>query len=184
MAQSRNKVRIIGGEHRRRLLSFPDAEGLRPTPDRVRETVFNWLGQTLHGKRCLDLFAGSGALGFEAASRHAARVVMVERARPVIMALKENQRILGAANIEVVPMDAQHFVSGCRERFDVIFLDPPYGADLLPSLLPAMAELLADGGVVYFEARTWPDTTGWTVLRQDKAGQVHYGLLGKVADGD
>ncbi|XLM20591.1 RsmD family RNA methyltransferase, partial [Chromobacterium piscinae] len=83
MSQSRNKVRIIGGEFRRRLLPFPEAEGLRPTPDRVRETLFNWLGQDLYGKNCLDLFAGSGALGFEAASRSARRVVMVEKSRKV-----------------------------------------------------------------------------------------------------
>ncbi|WP_199103005.1 16S rRNA (guanine(966)-N(2))-methyltransferase RsmD [Aquitalea sp. ASV11] len=177
MNQQRNKVRIIGGQYRRRLLPFPDAEGLRPTPDRVRETVFNWLGQELYGKRCLDLFAGSGALGFEAASREAARVVMVEKSRKVVESLKANRQLLAATHIDVVAMDAMHYVQGCREIFDVIFLDPPYDSTLLQQVLPLTAALLAEDGVVYFEARHWPEAlSGWEVIKQDKAASVHYAL--------
>ncbi|WP_062788309.1 16S rRNA (guanine(966)-N(2))-methyltransferase RsmD [Aquitalea pelogenes] len=177
MNQQRNKVRIIGGQYRRRLLPFPDAEGLRPTPDRVRETVFNWLGQELYGKRCLDLFAGSGALGFEAASREAARVVMVEKSRKVVESLKANRQLLSATHIDVVAMDAMHYVQGCREKFDVIFLDPPYDSTLLQQVLPLTAALLAEDGVVYFEARHWPEAlSGWEVIKQDKAASVHYAL--------
>ncbi|UTH75433.1 16S rRNA (guanine(966)-N(2))-methyltransferase RsmD [Chromobacterium sp. IIBBL 290-4] len=179
MSQARNKVRIIGGEHRRRLLPFPDAEGLRPTPDRVRETLFNWLGQDLHGKSCLDLFAGSGALGFEAASRGARRVVMVEKSRKVYESLRDNRQLLSAAAIDVVNGDALLYLKNGRERFDVIFLDPPYDSDLLAQALPLLAGLLADDGVVYMEARQWPEALpdGWDCVRQDKAGTVHYGLL-------
>ncbi|MBV8679973.1 MAG: 16S rRNA (guanine(966)-N(2))-methyltransferase RsmD [Aquitalea sp.] len=177
MNQQRNKVRIIGGQYRRRLLPFPDAEGLRPTPDRVRETVFNWLGQELYGKRCLDLFAGSGALGFEAASREAARVVMVEKSRKVAESLKANRQLLAAASIDIVPMDAMHYLKSCREKFDVIFLDPPYDSDLLQQALPLLASLLAEGGVLYFEARHWPEEMAdWHIEKQGKAGMVHYAL--------
>ncbi|PXX49833.1 MULTISPECIES: 16S rRNA (guanine(966)-N(2))-methyltransferase RsmD [Aquitalea] len=177
MNQQRNKVRIIGGQYRRRLLPFPDAEGLRPTPDRVRETVFNWLGQELYGKRCLDLFAGSGALGFEAASREAARVVMVEKSRKVAESLKANRQLLAAHAIEVVPMDALHYLKSCREQFDIIFVDPPYDSSLLLQTLPMLQAVLAVDGVLYFEARHWPDSLpGWQIIKQDKAGMVHYAL--------
>lgn len=178
MSQQRNKVRIIGGNFRRRLLPFPDSEGLRPTPDRVRETLFNWLGQSLHGKQCLDLFAGSGALGFEAASREARRVVMVEKSRKVAESLKANQRDLAAGAIEVLGMDALQFVRSSRERFDVIFLDPPYDSDLLQQVMPLLEPLLAEDGLVYVEARHWPEAfPGWETLRAGKAGTVHFGLL-------
>lgn len=177
MNQQRNKVRIIGGQYRRRLLPFPDAEGLRPTPDRVRETVFNWLGQDMHGKHCLDLFAGSGALGFEAASRGAGRVVMVEKSRKVAESLKANQQLLAATHIDVVAMDALLYLKSCRERFDVIFLDPPYDSTLLQQVLPLVGALLAQDGVLYFEARYWPESLpAWQIDRQDQAGSVHYAL--------
>ena len=183
MNQQRNKVRIIGGQYRRRLLPFPDAEGLRPTPDRVRETVFNWLGQELHGKRCLDLFAGSGALGFEAASRAATRVVMVEKTRKVAESLKANRQLLAAAAIEVVPMDALLYLKSCREQFDIIFADPPYDSSLLQQVLPLLQPLLATDGVLYFEARHWPESLpGWQLVKQDKAGMVHYALIRPIAE--
>lgn len=183
MSQSRNTVRIIGGEYRRRLLPFPDAQGLRPTPDRVRETLFNWLGQQLYGKVCLDLFAGSGALGFEAASREARRVVMVEKSRAVAESLKANRLLLSAAAIDVVPLDALAYLKACRERFDVVFVDPPFDSDLLTQVLPVLAPLLSEDGVVYVEARRWPEAlAGWEVLKQAKAGQVHYGLLRRVVE--
>ncbi|HEY9102179.1 16S rRNA (guanine(966)-N(2))-methyltransferase RsmD [Chitinimonas sp.] len=175
--RGRNQLRIIGGEYRRRILPFPDGDGLRPTTDRVRETLFNWLGQELHGQSCLDLFAGSGALGFEAASRGAARVVMVELARPALQALRDNSRLLGATVVEVVQADALSWLGRCSEQFDVVFLDPPFASDLLPRVLAVLAPCLAPGARVYIESAQWPELPGWRVLRQGKAGVAHYGLL-------
>ncbi|MDN3577856.1 16S rRNA (guanine(966)-N(2))-methyltransferase RsmD [Chitinimonas viridis] len=172
-----NQLRIIGGEYRRRILPFPDSEGLRPTPDRVRETLFNWLGQELHGQRCLDLFAGSGALGFEAASRGAARVVMVEQARPVLQALRSNQQSLGAQAVDIVAADALAWLARCTEQFDVIFLDPPFAGDLLPKVLALLPPIMAVDAHVYVETASWPVLSGWTRLREGKAGVVQYGLL-------
>jgi 16S rRNA (guanine966-N2)-methyltransferase len=177
MNQQRNRVRIIGGDWRRRQLTFPESAGLRPTPDRVRETVFNWLGQDLDGKCCLDLFAGSGAMGFEAASRRAARVVLVEKSRAVAAALQANQQQLRMPNLEVLCQDALYYLKGCRQRFDVVFLDPPYDSDLLAQVLPQLPALLAPQAVVYLEARAWPALEGWSELRRDQAGMVRYGLI-------
>ena len=173
-----NKVRIIGGELRSRMISLPDAEGLRPTPDRVRETLFNWLGQTLYGRTCLDLFAGSGALGFEAASRGAERVVMVERNPAVLRALQDNVKKLGCANVFVQGQDGLEFVSRDAQQYDVIFLDPPFQSDYLPRLLEILPQRLNKNGVVYAEsgaAITVPPP--WQVIKSGKAGQVHYQLL-------
>jgi 16S rRNA (guanine966-N2)-methyltransferase len=173
-----NKVRIIGGELRSRMISLPDAEGLRPTPDRVRETLFNWLGQTLYGRTCLDLFAGSGALGFEAASRGAERVVMVERNPAVLRALQDNVKKLGCANVFVQGQDGLEFVSRDAQQYDVIFLDPPFQSDYLPRLLEILPQRLNKNGVVYVEsgaAITVPPP--WQVIKSGKAGQVHYQLL-------
>lgn len=175
----RNKVRIIGGDWRRRQLSFPDGEGLRPTPDRVRETLFNWLGQELTGMHCLDLFAGSGALGFEAASRGAARVTLVELSRPALQALRHNQTELAAKNLQVVAADARQFVRQDQAHYDVIFLDPPFASTLAGELLPALRERLRDGGHLYLECATVPDLSGWQVHRQGRAGKVEYLLLKK-----
>ncbi|MBI5430441.1 MAG: 16S rRNA (guanine(966)-N(2))-methyltransferase RsmD [Nitrosomonadales bacterium] len=173
-----NKVRIIGGELRSRMISFPDAEGLRPTPDRVRETLFNWLGQTMYGRTCLDLFAGSGALGFEAASRGAERVVMVERNRAVLRALQENVKKLGCANVFVHAQDGLEFASRDAQRYDVIFLDPPFQSDYLPRLLEILSQRLNEKGVVYVESGAAIEVPPqWQVIKSGKAGQVHYQLL-------
>ena len=175
-----NKVRIIGGTHRSRLIEFPDAEGLRPTPDRVRETLFNWLGQTLHGKRCLDLFAGSGALGFEAASRGAEQVVMVENNRAVFRSLQENERKLGLSNVALQCADGLKFAANENVAFDIIFLDPPFQSECLPLLMPKLAGLLTAEGVVYVESGAEFDAgEGWHVFKQGKAGAVHHQLLGR-----
>lgn len=174
----RNQVRIIGGEWKRRLLTFPDQQGLRPTADRVRETVFNWLGQDLTGLSCLDLFAGSGALGFEAASRHARQVVMVDLARPVIAALRKNAETLGAGGrVEIVATSAVAYLQSASQRFDVIFVDPPFASDLLAQVLPLLARCLGDGGHVYIESASLPVLPPeWQVKRQGKAGKVFYML--------
>jgi 16S rRNA (guanine966-N2)-methyltransferase len=173
-----NKVRIIGGSHRRRLIEFSDAEGLRPTPDRVRETLFNWLGQTLDGRRCLDLFAGSGALGFEAASRGASEVVMVELNRLVHRQLQENIKKLGFSNIALRSDDGLEFAKQQNRPFDVIFLDPPFNSDYLPKLMPLLANMLTGEGMVYLESgeKFEPDAA-WQVIKQARAGAVFYQLL-------
>lgn len=174
-----NKIRIIGGELRSRIITFPDAEGLRPTPDRVRETLFNWLGQTLYGRSCLDLFAGSGVLGFEAASRGADRVVMVEKNPHVFSALQDNAARLGCDNLAISCRDGLEFASRDAEKYDVIFLDPPFKGDYLPELLRVLPQRLNEGGVVYVESGAAPVVAPpWQVLKSGRAGQVHYQLIG------
>ncbi|MBV1774401.1 16S rRNA (guanine(966)-N(2))-methyltransferase RsmD [Burkholderiaceae bacterium DAT-1] len=172
-----NQVRIIGGDFRRRMISFPDGEGLRPTPDRVRETLFNWLGQELHGQTCLDMFAGSGALGFEAASRGAKRVVMLELARTASNQLKANKDLLKATSAEVIQGDSLAWLARSTESFDVVFLDPPYASTLLDQALPLVRDRVHADSRVYLECASLPDLSGWVVLREGKAGQVHYLLL-------
>ena len=179
-----NRIRIIGGEWRSRVIEFPDAEGLRPTANRVRETLFNWLGQTLHDKRCLDLFAGSGALGFEAASRGAAAVVMIENNGLAMQALKTNKEKLAASQCRLMLQDAKEFLARDREQFDVVFLDPPFATGLLAPLLEQLASHLSAQGVVYVEWGQPIDgvistirEVDWQVAKQGKAGAVHFALL-------
>ena len=173
-----NRVRIIGGTHRSRWIDFPDAEGLRPTPDRVRETLFNWLGQNLSGKHCLDLFAGSGALGFEAISRGAGEVVMVESNRMAFRALHDNGKKLASANMVLKCEDGIEFARRENRRYDVIFLDPPFQSDYLPRVLPLLADRLTEEGLVYVEtAEPFEPGAMWQVVKRAKAGKVHYQLL-------
>jgi len=172
-----NSVRIIGGEWRRRLIHFPGVADLRPTPDRMRETLFNWLGQDLTGETCLDLFAGSGALGFEAASRGARQVVMVERDAQIFRALHATYTMLGADQVELARADALAFLRSDARCYDVVFLDPPYHLDLLPRLLPLLPSHINGGSRVYVESDRLPELPkGYEVLRQSRAGRVH-GLL-------
>ncbi len=180
-AVPRNRVRIIGGLWRSRVLRFPDVPGLRPTPDRVRETVFNWLGQDLTGKRCLDLFSGSGALGFEAASRGALEVVMVERDAGALRALEENLRLLGPAPVRPIRADALEFLRSDAGRYDVVFLDPPYAMGEQARLLEQVRLRLAPRALVYVEApHAAQPPAGWEVYRSARAGVVHYQLLRAV----
>jgi 16S rRNA (guanine966-N2)-methyltransferase len=173
-----NQVRIIGGVWRSRRIRFPAREALRPTPDRVRETLFNWLGQDLSGKVCLDLFAGSGALGFEAASRGAKRVVMVERDARIFAALQASSAALGAAAVELRRADALEFLRSDGTRYDVIFLDPPFGDDHLPRLLTLLPPHMARGAWVYCEsARRSELPAGWESWRNGRAGQVQFQLI-------
>ena len=188
-----HQVRIIGGQWKRTPLPVLDAEGLRPTPDRVRETVFNWLNHLFDGGwqrlACLDLFAGTGALGFEAASRGAARVVMVEASMPAVRQLEATRGKLRAEHVSVLRGDAltqaQRLASAINDvRFDVIFLDPPYHQDWLAKILPLCERLLTEDGMVYAEseqpldADSGPDWLArWNVVRADKAGMVFYHLL-------
>jgi len=178
-----NRVRIIGGAWRSRVLRFVDRPGLRPTPDRVRETVFNWLGQDLAGQSVLDLYAGSGALGFEAASRDARRVVLVERDPAAVQSLRENAALLGARQVEVARSDALEFLRRSPETFDVVFLDPPFADARWDELYAAMGRRLAPGGLLYCESGApLSPPAGWTVHREARAGQVTYGLLKRTAD--
>ena len=175
-----NKVRIIGGQWRSRVLRFAPRPGLRPTPDRVRETLFNWLGQDLTGLACLDLFAGSGALGFEAASRGAARVVLVEQDRAVNAALADNARLLGGEALKVVRSDALQFLATDVAHYDVVFLDPPFDSPLLGRLLAPLAPRLNAGARVYVESprsQRFAPPPGWRAAKADTAGDVHYQLL-------
>jgi 16S rRNA (guanine966-N2)-methyltransferase len=178
-----NTVRIIGGVWRSRLIEFPDAADLRPTPDRVRETLFNWLGQDLSGMVCLDLFAGSGALGFEALSRGAASVIMVERNSAALRALRDNAQKLGATGLTVVRGDALEFARGARSRFDVVFVDPPYRLGMQVAALAPLRGLLAAGGRVYVEGdAAFEPPRGWAVFKRARAGNVHFHLLVREAD--
>jgi 16S rRNA (guanine966-N2)-methyltransferase len=192
-----HQVRIIGGAWKRTPLAVLGAEGLRPTPDRVRETVFNWLGHLLdegwEGAACLDLFAGSGALGFEAASRGCGRVVLVESHPGAVRQLESVKDKLSAANVTVVRGDAlaqAKNLAARGQRFEVVFLDPPYHEEWLAKALPLCQALLAPGGLVYAEWKQplagdalpdWMD--GWEAVRADKAGMVHFHLLRRTTEG-
>ncbi len=179
-----NRVRIIGGQWRGRVLRFPDVPGLRPTPDRVRETLFNWLGQDLTGQRCLDLFAGSGALGFEAASRGAQRVVLVERSRVAAAALHRSAAELHANSCEVLHRNALEFLAAPTERFDVVFLDPPFDDGILAEALDCVHAVSGPASRVYVEA---PDLAsvrrpGWRIVKEARAGVVHFALLERATE--
>ncbi len=171
-------LRIIGGAWRGRRIRFPDVPGLRPTPDRVRETLFNWLGQDLSGRRCLDLFAGSGALGFEAASRGARDVAMLDAHAQVVKSLRDTAELLGASAVRASRGDALEFLRQAPSPYDVVFLDPPFGSGLDAAALAMLAPWLAPGGRVYLESGSeYLPEGGWRVHRAGRAGQVHYHLL-------
>jgi 16S rRNA (guanine966-N2)-methyltransferase len=177
------EVRIIGGQWKRTKLPVADLPGLRPTPDRVRETLFNWLGQELDGWRCLDAFAGSGALGFEAASRGAASVVLVERERSLVRSLNEMRERLGAQAVKVESADAMAYLRrGQPSSFEIVFIDPPFDADVFEAAVAAATPLVVPGGFIYLEAdREFDDEAiaplGLKVHRHARAGAVHYHLL-------
>jgi 16S rRNA (guanine966-N2)-methyltransferase len=178
------RVRIIGGQWRSRIIQFPDSEQLRPTPDRVRETVFNWLGQDLTGKTCLDLFAGSGALGFEAASRGAQRVVMVEQDKKVMRSLQTSIERLHASQIRLENRNASMFLASDTERHDIIFLDPPFKSGLLFEILPLLPPRLTENGVVYVESNDkFLPHDPWSIWKQGRASKVYYCLLNLSRDG-
>ncbi|KPK05096.1 MAG: hypothetical protein AMJ64_12300 [Betaproteobacteria bacterium SG8_39] len=172
------RVRIVGGAWRGRRIEVPSGPDLRPTPDRVRETLFNWLGQSLDGAVCLDLYAGSGVLGFEAASRGAARVVLVEHARAVLDMLRATRAALEAAQVEIVAADALRYLEGADTRFDVVFLDPPFRQNAWPALFERLPRCLAPGARVSLEAAAPQDAPqGWRELRRLRAGQVSLQLM-------
>jgi len=177
----KNEFRIIAGQWRRRRLKFPALPGIRPSPDRVRETLFNWLMNRIAGARCLDLFAGSGALGLEALSRGAASGVFIDQERQVVEALRAHLESLHAANGEVLQSEALAFLRGPRQAFDIVFLDPPFASPLLAEAASALEQhgWLAPQAHIYTEypadfAPQLPDT--WEVIREGHAGRVGFAL--------
>ena len=176
-----NEVRIVGGAWRSRRVRFTPRSGLRPTPDRVRETLFNWLGQDLAGKECLDLFAGSGALGFEAASRGARRVMMVERDAAAFRALGVNRETLAGSQVELARAGALEFLAADQRQYDIVFLDPPFATDYWGRLWALLPPRLNAGALVYCESGDGaPLASGWEAWKQDRAGQVTYQLLKRI----
>jgi 16S rRNA (guanine966-N2)-methyltransferase len=177
------RLRIVAGNWRSRLLQIADVPGLRPTSERIRETLFNWLATRIHGASCLDLCAGTGALGIEALSRGAAEVVFVERSAIAFKTLKNNIASLGATNAELLNLDARSYLGGSGARqFDIVFLDPPFKADLYDELCRLLTEQswLARNARIYIEmGRDQPELClpeGWQVLKNKTAGKVRYML--------
>ncbi|KPN72255.1 16S rRNA (guanine(966)-N(2))-methyltransferase RsmD [Neisseria sp. 83E34] len=168
-----NQVRIIGGNCRGRKIRFLSAESLRPTADMVRERLFNWLGQDLTGLKVLDLFAGSGALGFEAASRNAKQVVMVEKYRDTSKLLQQNKRELGLEDkITISVQDALNYLKSSSEKFDVIFLDPPYAWEDWKTLFDQLEKCLSENAMIYIESASMPKIPEWLHLfREGKSGK-------------
>jgi len=179
------RLRIIGGRWRGRRLEVPESEGLRPTPDRVRETLFNWLQPYVAGAYCLDLFAGTGALCLEALSRGAARVVMVEKEPAVAEQLRRHVATLRAAHAEVVRADAVEYLQQAPQAFDVVFLDPPFRSDLIRRCAELVEShgWIKPGGLIYIEAPrdidALPIPATWELIRSKSAGQVGYHLARK-----
>ena len=183
------EVRIIGGSWKRSKLPVADRPGLRPTPDRVRETLFNWLGQDLSGWRCLDAFAGSGALGFEAASRGAAEAVLVERDPALVALLSAAKARLGAEAVRIERGDAlQWMARAAADGFELVMLDPPFDAPLALPAMAAAARIVTPGGFVYVEAPTAiagepVAAAGLEPWRAARAGNVHFHLFRRPPSG-
>jgi 16S rRNA (guanine966-N2)-methyltransferase len=182
MRVNQQRLRIIAGIWRGRKLAFAPVAGLRPTPDRVRETLFNWLGTAVHGARCLDLFAGSGALGLEAASRGATEVVLVDVDPLVARTLRQQLRLLHAHQVQVVQADCERYLRGAPEVFDLVFLDPPFHSGMLPVCLQLLERegWLAPAAWIYIEterALELPLPSNWSAYRSKTTGQVSYQLV-------
>lgn len=184
MTKAKNQLRIIGGEWKRRVLPFADIEGLRPTPDRVRETLFNWLMWDVQNSHVLDLCTGSGALAFEALSRGAATVTMIEPNQTQATVLKDNIKLLKAENCHLKVMTAQQALQQLKDPFDLVFLDPPYSLNLWQELALAVDPLIQSQGFIYVEAdqalQHLDLPAHWQLVKQTKAGVVHAGLFQKA----
>jgi 16S rRNA (guanine966-N2)-methyltransferase len=180
-----NQIRIIAGKWRGRKLKVPEINGLRPTPDRVRETLFNWLAPVIVDARCLDPFAGSGSLGFEALSRGAAQVTMVDESKQLVKLLQEELAQLGADNADIYCAKVPKELKATKLPFDIAFLDPPYDANLLLPTCQYLHEhhFLANNAYIYLEARQLIKDndlpSGWRILKSQRAGQVYYHLAQK-----
>ncbi len=178
-AREAGKLRVIGGQWRSRLIEFEAAEGVRPTPDRVRQTVFDWLAPVIEGARCLDLFAGSGAMGIEALSRGAAHCTFVDQGSRQCMKIKVALQLLKAQHTDVTAIDAVFFLQQTWHRYDVVFIDPPFSSNLLSQTLLELPKVLHADHRIYLE---WPSNQPpplpehYVLLREKQAGQVGYGL--------
>ena len=182
MTRRKGQLRLIGGAWRSRRLQVPAGPGLRPTPDRVRETLFNWLGPWIEGRRVLDLFAGSGALGLEALSRGAAAAVFVEASRAAVRALEANIDLLGATSATVLCMDAMRYLSRGSDTFDLVLVDPPYASGLVGPVLDGLhgGGMMKPGGYVYIEESVGNESSlapQWRIYREVCAGAAHGRLL-------
>lgn len=180
----KQEIRIIGGLYRGKKINFPAIDGLRPTPDRVKETLFNWLMHHIQDARCLDVFAGSGSLGLEAFSRGASKVVLLEHSPIAYANLKKISAQFQSTKLHVQQTDARVYLQQCKEEFDLIFLDPPFSEDYLLPCLENLAQnpVLASGGLVYVESPTLIELNPyqWELLKQKQAGQVFFALYKKL----
>lgn len=187
--KTRNRLRIIGGQWRSRIIGFADAPDLRPTPDRVRETLFNWLQAAVVGARCLDLFAGSGVLSFEALSRGATSVLALELDPKAAAAIRNNAAQLNAEHLQFAQKDALDWLksNSSGQQFDIVFVDPPYAGGLYEPCCQLLQQngWLAPSAVVYIEADQPLDMltlpAGWRLVKNKRAGAVHYGLCETAA---
>lgn len=178
----KNSLRIIGGTWRSRRIQFADVAEIRPTPDRIRETLFNWLAEKIVGARCLDLFAGSGALGFEAASRGASHVTQVDSSATIVAMLAKQKQLLAAQQLAIVHQDALDFLQQTEQQFDVVFLDPPFASDCLKQILPILIarKLVVPSGLLYIESSVFSFASqhleALSRRHEKQTGQVHYAL--------
>lgn len=180
----KQEIRIIGGLYRGKKLPVPEVEGLRPTPDRVRETLFNWLMHDIREMRCLDAFAGSGALGLEAFSRGASQVVFIEQSPQAYTNLNKIIKSFNNSILTLLKTDACHYLKNSKEQFDLIFLDPPFAQSYLPLCITDLEQhdILIRGGLVYIESNTAINMNSslWRQIKLKQAGQVIYGLFEKL----
>ena len=179
------QIRITGGTHRSRKIIVDDQPGLRPTADRTRETLFNWLGQNLSGLRVLDLFAGSGILAFEAASRGATEMTCIDNHAKTVVQLRKNLQLMQFNNIKIIQQFAHQFIRNCAEQFDLIFLDPPFDGDEMNAISVIISPITASSGFLYREfgadQAIEPMNKGhWILIKQKKAGQVRFELWQKI----
>lgn len=184
--QAPGKVRIIAGSWRNSRLDVADLPGLRPTPERVRETLFNWLQPRLPGARCLDLFAGSGALGLEAASRGAGHVVLVERDASLVQRLNAAKARLRATQVEVIQADALHWLQSAHAPFDIVFIDPPFAHNLWSQVLPALLPILASDARIHVESplsTDYPLPARWLALREGHTRDMRHVLYAAAVSG-
>ncbi|MBA2653583.1 MAG: 16S rRNA (guanine(966)-N(2))-methyltransferase RsmD [Gammaproteobacteria bacterium] len=178
-----SEIRIIGGTCRGRKIKFPELEGLRPTPNRIRETLFNWLAPSIQGANCLDLFAGSGALGFEALSRGAQHALMLDASADICHALMENKNKLGLASAEIVQANFPYPPSILATRpYDIVFLDPPFHCGYVQQALEWLkVNCLPPGALIYIESESRDDVIplplDWQILKDKRAGNVRYTLI-------
>ncbi len=177
MSSKKSKVKIIGGSWKRKNISFYDSDGLRPTLNRVRETLFNWLGQDLSNKTCLDLFSGSGILGFESLSRNAQSCILVDNKNSTVLNLSENKNNLRADNALIINSSAKIFLENNNKLFDIIFFDPPFTLVGVYPLLSKIKGHLKPQGVIYFETNKKFSGEEFKILKNSQAGQVYFYLL-------